>query len=84
MAKLPASGFAVARGEGIRKGLGSDTVDGSDEVRIRNRRVSSLDSPHRLAQFTDGGGGVEDDLGAIEPESHPIQGVMAAVTDVDT
>lgn len=70
-------------GGGKRTHLSAHTVNGSDKVRVRNRRVSAFDSPHGLAQVAYGGGRVEDDLGAVEAESHPVEGMVAAVADVD-
>ena len=44
--------------------------------------VPGLDGPERLAERADGGGGVEDDLGAVNAVHHPVLGVVPTVADV--
>mmetsp|Transcript_288 Transcript_288/g.1117 ORF Transcript_288/g.1117 Transcript_288/m.1117 type:complete len:370 (-) Transcript_288:245-1354(-) len=74
---------AVARGELVRKVLGSHAVYRSHVVVVRDRRVSSLYRPHRLREAADGGGRVEDDLGTVQPESLPVEGMVPPVAYVD-
>ena len=44
--------------------------------------VPGLDGPERLAEGADGGGGVEDDLGAVDAVHHPVLRVVPPVADV--
>ena len=44
--------------------------------------VPGLDGPEWLAEGADGGGGVEDDLGAVEAVHHPVLRVVPPVADV--
>ncbi len=53
------------------------------EVAIGDCGVTGLDGPHGLAEAPDRGRGVEDDLGAVQAVHHPVEWVVAAVTDVD-
>ena len=59
-------------------GTGADAVDAADEVGVGNGGVARLNGPHGLRQRAYGRGGVEYDLGAVEPVRHPVQGVMTA------
>ena len=51
-------------------------------VPVGNGGVPGLYGPKGLAERADGGGGVEDDLGAVEAVHHPVLRVVPPVADV--
>ena len=64
--------LAVAGGERVRKNLRADAIDAADVVVIRNRSVAAFNGPHGLGERANSGAGVEDDLGAVQPERLPV------------
>ena len=74
--------FSVSGRECVRKRLGSHAIDARDVVRVGDCGVPSLNAPHGLAQRAYRGGGVEDNLRAVQTKRLPVERMMTTVTDV--
>jgi len=60
-----------------------DAVDGADEVTVGDGVGGLFEFPEVFAEAGDGGGRVEDDLGAVQAEGAGAFGKVAVVADVD-
>mmetsp|Transcript_8129 Transcript_8129/g.29999 ORF Transcript_8129/g.29999 Transcript_8129/m.29999 type:complete len:226 (+) Transcript_8129:1145-1822(+) len=83
MAKVCMLGLPITGGEGVRKTLGPNAVDGACEVTVGNGRVPGLYAPHGLAEFTDCGRRIKHNLCTIESESLPVGGMVSSIANVD-
>ena len=63
--------------------FGAHAIDGADEVAVGHGVRGLLELPEILAEAGDGGGGIEDDLGAVQAEGARAFGEVAVVADVD-
>src|SRR5271154_4511738 len=63
--------------------LGADAVDSGDEILIGDSVSGLLELPKIFGETCDGGGGIVNNLGAIETEAARAFWEMAVVADVD-
>src|SRR5262249_21209791 len=64
--------------------LMSHAIDRADEVAVGNRVRRLFQLPKIFGQPSHGGRGIENDLGAVQPERPGAFRKVAVVTDVDT
>ncbi len=83
VAKILVRRFSVSRGELIGKGLRAHAVDGECVEGVGDCRTASFNGPERLREAAHSGGRIEDQLGAVQAEHHPVLRVVTTVADVD-
>ncbi len=83
MSKVLVRRLAISTCKLIWEVFSANSVDVSGKVAPSDRSTSSFDSPHGLRECADSCRGVKHNLCAVESISHPVEGVMAAVANID-
>src|SRR5258708_24108838 len=62
--------------------LGPDAIRGRDEIAVRHGVRRLLELPEILREARDGGGGIEDDLRAVQAEKTRTLWEMSVIADI--
>lgn len=82
MTELFFGSLLVTTGKDMRVNFSSDSVDIDGKIVVSNSSVSSFNGPQGFRESVDSGGWVDNNLGPIESEAHPVQWVVPSVANV--